>query len=291
MAFDKKCILCNKNKFKSLSRRGILEKGGPILMLNNVICKNCGLVFMSPQPSKSDYEKIYKEYENSRHNCKDKSEVLKVIEGFKDNKKGEEIYNFLKEYLQNEKKVLDIGCGFGHISNSLKNMNGCNVSAVEPSELLAKTVGEELEINVFNGQFDDFISRNNERFNILIMHHVFEHFTDPVEKLYQFKNLLLPNGVVYIEVPNVASFKKPVNHFFDYMHPFSYSPKTFKELVYKNGYKIVKVNKEKKYRLQVIIALESSPYRDIGNDKFWNRGAYPYTKLFVLKRKFVDLCH
>ncbi len=254
---------------------------------NNYICKNCGLVFLSPQPSNEEYKKIYQEYENSRHNCKDGSEVMRMMD-FKNNIKGDGIYNFLKEYLQDGKTVLDIGCGFGQISHSFKIKYGCNVSAVEPSGLLAKTVGEKLGINVFNGQFDDFIVNNDKKFNVLIMHHVFEHFVDPAEKLQQFKNLLFPGGVVYIEVPNVSSFNKPVDQFFDYMHPFSYSPKTFKELVYKNGYKIIKINKEKKYRIQAVIAPADSVYPDMGEDKHWKRGGYRYTRCFVGKRRIID---
>lgn len=289
---ERKCLLCGNNKFALLNQRGILEKGRPMLSFNNVICKNCGLVFINPQPTSYDYEKIYQKYENSRHGCQNQYDAMQMAGDFKNNKKGEEIYNFLQEYLQNGKEVLDIGCGFGHIAYNLQNMHNCNVSAIEPSELLARMTSEKLGINVFNGQFDDYLANNsNKKFDMLIMHHVFEHFIDPIKKLNQFKNLLLPGGTIYIEIPNIASFKKPVNHFFDYMHPFSYSPKTFKELVNKNGYKIIKVNKEKKYRLQAVIAPADSGYADISDDNFWNIGNYRYIKFFIMKRRFIDLAN
>jgi len=282
-----KCILCGENRFRIVGRRGILRKSGPILDFSNVVCKNCGLVFLNPQPSKEDYRKIYQKFENSKFNYKDESEVTRMMD-FKNNIKGDQIFNFLKEYLRNGKEILDIGCGFGHISYSLKTVYSCNVFAIEPSELLAKKVGERLGINVFNGQLDDFIPKSDKKFNVLIMHHVFEHFIDPIKKLNQFKDLLLSDGVVYIEIPDVLFFNKPVSQFFDYMHPFNYSPKTFKELVYKNGYKIIKVNKEKKYRIQAVIASRDSKYPDIGEDDYWKRGEYWDVIRFIKKRRMID---
>ncbi|MBU1179640.1 class I SAM-dependent methyltransferase [Patescibacteria group bacterium] len=291
MAYDKKCILCGKNKFATVNKKGILKKGGPVLKFNNIICKNCGLVFMCPQPKEDDYREIYKKYEKSRYAHENEDKTRMTAQNDVGREKAKEIHNFLKEYLNSESKILDIGCGFGQISNHFKNTFKYNISAIEPSAVLSKIVREKFGVNVFCGSFDDFYEENTEKFNLLVMQHVFEHFIDPIKKLSQFKNLFLPNGVVYIEIPDVASFKKPVNQFFDYMHPFSYSPKTFKELVYKNGYKIIKVNKEKKYRLQAVIALKSSSYQDVGSDAFWVQGGYFYTKIFILKRKLIDLCH
>lgn len=281
------CEICNNNNFKILYKKGIIEKGGAVINFDNQVCKNCGLVFLNPQPEAGDYKSIYQKYELSRHECKTEKDVNNLIDQTNNKNKSENIFNFIKEYLNNEKKVLDIGCGFGHISEGLKK-RGCDVSAVEPSELLSRVVSQRSGINVFNGEFDDFYTQNNNKFNVVIMQHVFEHFIDPNNKLEQFKNILLPEGVIYMEIPNIASFKKPVNNFFDYMHPFNYSPYTIKKIVEKNGYKIIKVNKDKKYRIQFIISLKTDNHKDVGDDGFWNKGSYGFIKFFILWRGLID---
>lgn len=255
---------------------------------NNSICKKCGLVFLNPQPGAEEYAAIYEKYEKNRHGLQSPEEVLGALD-FGNNEKGRSVHEFIKDYLGAERAVLDIGCATGLISDYLKRMGGCDVQAVEPSKLFSEAVNKKLGVNVFNGSFDDFCKINQRKFNILIMHHVFEHFTDPAEKLAQFKNLLLPDGVVYIEVPDVTSFGKPANVFFDYLHPFNYSPKTLKEIVYKNGYKIVKVNKVKRYRLQIIIAPKESVYADAGDDAYFTRGGYANTAWFINKKRIADV--
>lgn len=282
------CALCGGRNTKILNRRGILKKGGPIINFDNVICKNCGLVFMSPQVRKDEYAAVYKKYENSRHGYKNEEELFGRVGDSDNGRKAGEVYGLIKEYLGAEKRVLDIGSGFGQIAAGLKNRFNCDVSAVEPSELLAKKIKEASEVNIFCGDFDAFLKNDSAKFNVLIMHHVFEHFIDPIEKLKQMAGLLLPDGAIYLEIPDVSSFKKPVNHFFDYCHPYSYSPKTFKELAGRSGYKIIKVNKENTYRLQLVIALKDSGYPDVGADMAFERGAYKQTAGFVQKRKIID---
>lgn len=282
------CILCDAGDKKILNRRGILEKGKPDRVFDNVICKNCGLVFMDPQPEGHEYAAIYKEYEKNRHNCGE-DDIGSMAEIMAGKEKTEQIYNFVKEYLESGKKVLDIGAGFGQISRAFKDKFNCGVLAIEPSERLAAYLKEKFNLPVFHGGLDEYLqSGTDEKFNLLVLNHVFEHFTDPAEKLQQFKSLLSSDGAVYMEIPNVYSFKKPVDHFFDYCHPYSYSPKTLKELAYKNGFKIIKLNKEKKYRLQFVLAPQESRYPDAGGDDFWRFGGFEDTQNFIFKRRIID---
>ena len=285
----KNCILCGGASFELINRRGMLEKGRKPLKFDNVICRDCGMIFMNPRAEESDYQRIYARYENSRYGCENREEASRLMDTkFSKLILTEPIYDFLKEYLYGGKRVLDIGCGFGHLSNAFKNKYGCEVAAVEPSDILSELVREKYGVEVFNGGLDDFLKSNNRKFNLLILSHVFEHFADPVEKLNQMKELLLPGGVIYMEVPNARFFKRPVNYFFDFCHPFSYSPKTFRELIKKCGYKIIKADKNRRYHLGAVIASANSDYADIDGDAYLQLGGYADIKWYVQKKKIID---
>jgi SAM-dependent methyltransferase len=286
MAKNIPCALCGGENLQIINKFGVTGKGTPLSRFDNCICRDCGLVFINPQPETADYKNFYKENEKHRHNFQDAGDVLKQVEE-PDGGKGDAVVVAVRPYAPEGGSILDIGSGFGVIANAFKR-SGYAVFGVEPSGLQAKYIAEKSGIEMFCGDFDEFYKANAKKFSCLVLHHVFEHFTDPAEKLRQFKDILAPGGAVYIEVPDVSWFAKPVNRFFDYGHPYSYSPKTMKDLLHKNGWKIIGVNKEKKRRLQIIIAPDGGNHQDFGSDAYFERGGYRYTVNFIRKRRAVD---
>lgn len=253
------CVLCGRDNTKVLFRQGIFQKGGPVIKFNNVICKNCGLVYRSPRPNSSELNEIYKKiYLEERETLSDEAAALEFVSRVDQKNKGEQIANFLSNIIKPKSKILDVGSGLGLVGGFLRQNIGVEVIGIEPSELSAKVANKIYGMEVFRGTFDDYLKeKNNEKFDCIILHHVFEHFGDPLGKLEQLKNLLAPQGVLYIEVPNVTDFKKPISQFFDALHLYNYSPETLEAMLKKGGYKIIRRNQNKKLRIQIVAAPSS----------------------------------
>lgn len=251
------CAICGPSKTATLARKGIFEKNGPVIKFINVICRNCGLVYRNPRQDKKELSNLYKKiYLEKRHSFKDEAEATAFVKSIDQKNKGEQIADFLKEFIKPETRVLDVGSGLGLVSGYLKSKFGVNVLGVEPSELSGEVARKIYGIEIFSGTLDDFIERSNQdqKFDCIILHHVFEHFGDPLRKLEELKALLTPGGILYIEVPNVIDFKKPISQFFDILHLYNYSPFTLGKILKAGGYKVIKWNHDKKFRIQVLAA-------------------------------------
>jgi 2-polyprenyl-3-methyl-5-hydroxy-6-metoxy-1,4-benzoquinol methylase len=283
------CPLCGGIKHKIVSTRGIIQKAGEEVLVTNVLCARCGLVFINPRPEKQEYKSLYQDYGERRHSLNTKEAIIAYINTASGGLKGERVTGFLKTYVHRGGAALDVGVGAGTIAVALKDKLGLEVQGIEPGVLLGQTVSEYCRLPVFIGLLEDYAQKFSEKkFDLIVLHHVFEHFTLPIETMKLLRQLLRPNGIVYIEVPNVLDFKKPVNQFFDLLHPFSYSPATLKRMLILGGFKIIDWNKNKHWRIQIVAAPESDPRPAVANSAFDGRYTAWRTKWFLYWRHLND---
>jgi 2-polyprenyl-3-methyl-5-hydroxy-6-metoxy-1,4-benzoquinol methylase len=103
------------------------------------------------------------------------------------------------------KRVLELGCGSGHMSSVLRE-RGCNIIGVEIDPQAAQAAGRTCE-RVILGDLD-YINFDreigNDRFDVVLLADVLEHLKDPLSVLRSVKRFLLPGGSIVISVPNVA---------------------------------------------------------------------------------------
>jgi 2-polyprenyl-3-methyl-5-hydroxy-6-metoxy-1,4-benzoquinol methylase len=98
---------------------------------------------------------------------------------------------------------LDIGSGYGFFSRAAMR-EGFKVTAINPGEW-ENDIFEKLNgFRPIPKLFED-INFGDEKFSLVIMSHVLEHLRDPLAILARIKNLLDPQGVVAIAVPNFNS--------------------------------------------------------------------------------------
>lgn len=97
--------------------------------------------------------------------------------------------------IEKSTKVLDIGCGAGHLLFDLKDW-GCEhllgVDAFIEKDILYENglQIQKKEVDEIQGEWD-----------VIMMHHAFEHMSEPEKVLQQIKKLLAPNGTILIRVP------------------------------------------------------------------------------------------
>tara|TARA_R110002049_G_scaffold243078_5_gene416854 strand:- start:1156 stop:1932 length:777 start_codon:yes stop_codon:yes gene_type:complete len=96
-------------------------------------------------------------------------------------------------------KLLEIGCNSGDFINMAKD-NGYEVFGIEIDEVAAKQ-GISKGRNMIHG---DFLKMNiTEKYDIIVANHVLEHIPEIELIPKALKEVLAPNGVVIINVPNI----------------------------------------------------------------------------------------
>jgi len=210
--------------------------------LRAVICQNCSLVYLNPRRTAEEYKNYYNQlYQKDRHNILDYNQAVERLERRDSYGRKIKHLEYLKKYINQDDKVLEIGSGWGSLLKVLKDKIGCNVNGVEISELAARVGREHYGLNIVNKTFEEFIENGfQQKYNFIILHHVLEHFLDPGKVLEQIKSKLLEDdGYLYLAVPNVASPDEALDRFFRVVHCYYFSPLTINKLLKHQGFKII----------------------------------------------------
>ena len=196
-----------------------------------VFCTKCGLKFMNPRPTLESYKDFYRDlfwqqkirnvgfhqsgqawhaskykWDNEeewdpdfgRKNLIEKTRALRA----------ETITTVLKENIKLDKEtvILEVGSGYPVTLQSLRENFNCAVYAIEPSEDVHETVEKNsLPVKFIGNYAEDLkdVASQNIKFDAIIFSHVLENTTDPVSVITYAQKCLKPNGMVYIQTPNL----------------------------------------------------------------------------------------
>jgi len=115
--------------------------------------------------------------------------------------------NFIKSSVNIKgKKILDVGCGGGILSESLAN-EGADVTGIDQGDrviqiakLHAKESGIKVKYKHIN--IEDFYKNSDEKFDIITCLEMLEHVPDPNSIINTCSKLLKPGGKVYFSTIN-----------------------------------------------------------------------------------------
>lgn len=211
---------------------GIVDK----YVQNIFICNNCGFIFTN---SYIDYELIsnyyrkVSKYEGDGFGKVDESKELMTKRQFA----------FISNSGISYETVLDIGASTGFNLKTFKD-NGKKVSGVEPSARNKKTAKILYGIDLFNGMYNEFYKKNEDKkFDLIFMSHVLEHTFEPCEII---KKICSQNRkYLYVEVPSfeMQTSAEPFGCFF-YEHVNHFTVNSLKYLLEMHGYSAVKISIE-----------------------------------------------
>jgi len=117
-------------------------------------------------------------------------------------------YDRIIDYLHADPKrvILDVGCGQGgFVAQCLRR--GFSAAGIEPSEK-SRNVGLNAGLDVYSS-IDEFAAKYPDvRIGTVVLSHVLEHLMNPLQMLKELA-LYAPEALVYIEVPDAASYLTP----------------------------------------------------------------------------------
>lgn len=165
------------------------------------MCKTCHLI-QKPISNKwkSRVNNIYKNYEMFKNaSGNDQKLFNKNINNQSD--RSSEILKIILENIKvkNNGNLLDIGCGTGPFLKSFsKKCKKWNLFGLEQDDRFKKNLKD---IKNFKKLFTDK-NKINIKFDLIVMVHTLEHIISPVDFINSISDLLLPNGYLFIEVPD-----------------------------------------------------------------------------------------
>lgn len=162
-----------------------------------VECGECSLVFADPQPTPEELEQYYSSYWDGNVAISTPSTRRYYLAQSVSRVK------YLASYLKQDwpMDILDVGAGLGLFADGLKLSNvQCSYVAIEPDdkqfENLKTRLGER-------GAYRQVADIPKERtFDVIVLAHVLEHVRNPHEFINSLLELLKPDGLLFIEVPN-----------------------------------------------------------------------------------------
>ena len=100
-------------------------------------------------------------------------------------------------------RVLDVGCGTGVITDTIRRQKSASIIGIEPdAERVQRAVARGLDVHL--GVLSlDFI-RQHGPFDYIVFADVLEHLPNPAEIVVMAKGGLKPGGSVVASIPNVA---------------------------------------------------------------------------------------
>jgi len=201
------CTICDSNKSNLFISPDIIEddpsklygaasgiQGAQTL----VKCIDCSMIYESPRfPA----EIIIKGYEQSNEENHDSQHSMRVK-------------SFLNSLTKNKKnlpapgsKVLDIGTAGGGFLEAARKF-GYDVFGLEPSPDLVER-GLKRNLNIRQGTIENH-NFEPHSFDLICLWDVIEHLPDPKQALIEIKKLLVPDGIILINYPDIGTWQAKI---------------------------------------------------------------------------------
>jgi SAM-dependent methyltransferase len=133
--------------------------------------------------------------------------------------------------------ILDVGSGDGSkLEYFMEKFPASHYYAIEPSaqcELKLKAKG----IEFLGADIDGVWESKSNKYDIVIMRHVLEHFMDPVAVMTKIRSVLSEHGIVYVAVPNCINpvGKNLSGSFFRVVHTYYFTMNSLSNVFRKAG--------------------------------------------------------
>jgi SAM-dependent methyltransferase len=252
---NSKCPLCSNTKCRKMNvYSDILNLPGNIAS-DVFYCTACGAYFLWPYISDELISELYAKSYFTGVSENGNSCVMpasgKNYESEQASARIEKFHLTLKmllTYVPEARNILDIGAAFGEFLSIAKE-HGLSVSGIELSSHACGVAKDKYCFNFKQVRVEDY--HGNEKYDLIHINHVFEHFVSPHIVLERINSLLSPGGMVYVEVPfqfNLFEVMKYRLHgqrkkfdAFSVHHPVFYRPRTLKNIFDAHGFNCRKI--------------------------------------------------
>src|SRR5438094_2284113 len=97
-------------------------------------------------------------------------------------------------------RILDVGCGRGNLLMDLAWLGFANLTGVDP--FLSQDLAYDNGVKIFKRQLSDL----DGRYDLIMLHHSFEHMDNPAKVIRDVAARLTPSGQALLGIPVASSF-------------------------------------------------------------------------------------
>lgn len=178
----------------------IAEKDMWGIAAENVICSNCGLVrskYILDNKSLTDFYET--DYKFIYYDSPEPNDFLFNSQS----QRGQQFLSLINSCNLTDKiqNVFDYGCGMGGTLSPFLKI-GKNVSGCDYGKNYIEFGSQKGISGLYHGELDNNLT-SNESQDLVILSHVFEHFTNPTDTLQKILEIVQTNKFLLIEVPGV----------------------------------------------------------------------------------------
>lgn len=220
------------------------------LPLNSVVCMRCGTVRTDPYLDESSLEDFYTNFYQQMY-----GRAMELDSYFLRQKSyGEKVLSVSQGFLKPESWVFEVGCGAGGALKVFQEQ-GYRVAGCDYSNELIDGGRQKRVENIYCGSLND-VGNNLKiiKFDLIYLHHVFEHLNDPLLFLKNCRKYLGSSGKIIIVIPDINridEYRFPSGNLLLYLHiahKYNFSFEGLQRLGRRAGYSVLRLKPEHKMK-------------------------------------------
>jgi SAM-dependent methyltransferase len=198
------CPQCGRTTVQPIHEgRFVLPEGHPLEPVVRVVaCEPCGFCFNDTSCTREDYDRYYREISKYADPRLSSGAGASPEDALRLAATASAIRDFGTAI---NARILDIGCGAGGLLDSLKAIGYSSLAGMDPAPACAAEVTRRGYQGIV-GTLDDHPLGGEQPFDGVVLSHVLEHVCDVPAALASIREILAPDGWLYVEVPDAARY-------------------------------------------------------------------------------------
>ncbi|MEP6927138.1 MAG: class I SAM-dependent methyltransferase [Ginsengibacter sp.] len=204
-------------------------------------CKNCTLRFTQNVPDAGEIGAYYKSENYISHSDTNEGFINRLYHRVRNRTLGQKRKMIENISRKSSGDILDVGSGTGAFLNTMKR-SGWKITGLEPDEIARKKAMELYNLNLDSSE--KLFSLPAGSFDVITMWHVLEHVHELHEYIKRLKELLKPEGKLFIAVPNYTCYDEKIykEYWAAYdvpRHLYHFSPAAMNTLLSLHGMQVI----------------------------------------------------